>query len=195
MLRSGSFTAVALVALLAPGAARAICPTGFVELASASRSLGCIQQTEHGNGVPFPNYFQAAEICFDQYGGRLPTLQELVIAGENVTLGDQNQDEAEWVAGLVDPALDTGAGYTFFDGPSVRGPFSLDQVVRGERALLHPAAASVEGVGRSRRLVAGRARGRPLARGAPTVARASEPVDGPEERAAHAQLERAAVQL
>ena len=73
MLRFGSSAVLALLlAMLAPNVAHAICPAGFLEVGSGASPLGCIQQTEHANGTLFPNYFTATEICFDQYGGRLP---------------------------------------------------------------------------------------------------------------------------
>jgi len=144
MLRFGSSAVLALLlAMLAPNVAHAICPAGFLEVGSGASPLGCIQQTEHANGTLFPNYFTATEICFDQYGGRLPTFQELLIASENVALVDPNPDEAEWVADLIDPSTNSGAGFAFMDSPDPRGPFPLAQAGAANVRCWIPAQAVV----------------------------------------------------
>jgi hypothetical protein len=52
------------------------CPSGFTSVESQGRQLGCIQNTQQA-----PATCQAAILnCFDDYGGKLPTYNEIYIA-------------------------------------------------------------------------------------------------------------------
>ena len=67
------------------------CPTGFTRT-----GLGCIQTAEEGSDT----IVNAIEDCYDTYGGRLPTSQELTTAINNLALTDET-DDSEWVDELT----------------------------------------------------------------------------------------------
>jgi hypothetical protein len=75
------------------------CPAGFTRMASQGRTLGCIHTNVEGTA----NCIDAALACFDTYGGRLPTLQERILAFHryNITVpaeeytGDWFKDSAQ----------------------------------------------------------------------------------------------------
>lgn len=63
-----------------------VCPSGFTRF-----GLGCIQTAEEGSAA----WDTASEDCFDTYGGRLPTPDELMLAVNNLTLTNET-DDTEW---------------------------------------------------------------------------------------------------
>jgi len=71
-----------------------ICPSGFTSVEKRGRQLGCIQNDEQGS----KRWENAADDCFDTFGGRLPTNIEWFIAMKNNNLGDDETDDWEWAA-------------------------------------------------------------------------------------------------
>lgn len=70
------------------------CPTGFTSVESNGRQLGCIQNDEEGSA----NCMNAMYDCWNTYGGRLPSVNELYISFEDYALIDENDDN-EWADG------------------------------------------------------------------------------------------------
>lgn len=73
---------------------RITCPSAFQEVQRLGRALGCIQTAEEGTGT----WANAADDCYDTYGGRLPTMAESCLALSNLTVDDET-DDVEWVDG------------------------------------------------------------------------------------------------
>jgi hypothetical protein len=69
------------------------CPSGFTNVKSAGRQLGCMETSEEGED-PF---FRAAKKCFDKYGGRLPS-------------------HTEWYVSMASYSLSEGSGRNWIDG-------------------------------------------------------------------------------
>jgi len=72
------------------------CPEGFTSIESQGRQLGCMQTAEGGTG----NWLDAANDCFNCYGGRLPTFQEWYISMSNYSLTD-DPTTVEWHEDLI----------------------------------------------------------------------------------------------
>jgi len=78
------------------------CISGFTDM-----RIGCIQTAEEGSGTPNA----ASDDCYDTYGGRLPTGEELFLGAKNNALtsetddkeltGDQWEDEGETGSSVV----------------------------------------------------------------------------------------------
>lgn len=52
------------------------CPSGFVKIENAGETLGCMQINQGAS----MDWWVATRYCYEQYGGRLPTLSEWYIA-------------------------------------------------------------------------------------------------------------------
>ena len=94
-----------------------VCPAGFVEVTNGSVALGCMAEEEAQlSGPPsvsFVTWRQAADACFDLYGGRLPSQDEIYVAFENVTLTELDINDFEFVGSVNDdyrPFDDTFTG-------------------------------------------------------------------------------------
>lgn len=70
------------------------CPGGFTAVEKHGNTLGCIQNNEQGTN----DCFDAIEDCWNTYGGRLPSFNELYIAQYEYALGGEGDGE-EWVDG------------------------------------------------------------------------------------------------
>ncbi len=74
-----------------------VCPSGFTSIDDSSayaRQLGCIQTAEANSGTAI-TWWNAQEYCFDNYGGRLPSVGEWYLAASNFGLTDET-DDYEW---------------------------------------------------------------------------------------------------
>ncbi|MCA9503136.1 MAG: hypothetical protein H6748_08515 [Spirochaetaceae bacterium] len=82
-----------ILALAATEQAAAICPTGFLDVLSGSRSLGCIQEDverDAGTGSAVQrSWFDSADYCFDTYGGRHPSAEEYTLGALNTPILSQ----------------------------------------------------------------------------------------------------------
>ncbi len=68
------------------------CPPGFLQLGF----LGCIQEDQEGSSVDDVNWITAGESCLQNYGGRLPTPQEHLLAERNLSLLTDELGQEEW---------------------------------------------------------------------------------------------------
>ncbi|MBW2389224.1 MAG: hypothetical protein JRG89_12405 [Deltaproteobacteria bacterium] len=88
---------VAMVALLLPGMAQALnCPSGFIDI-----ETGCYQEEQMPlpfGGTAVANWTEAVEICYDDSGGRLPTVQQHHIAYARFAPVQQPDPTWEWSA-------------------------------------------------------------------------------------------------
>ena len=96
------------------GDRRQTCPSNFTLLSANSNTLGCIQDDEDGNNT----WEGAAQACFSTYGGRLASVNELILAFNNLILSNEDSND-EWTADYV------GKGASF------------DQFASAEDATIH----------------------------------------------------------
>lgn len=87
------------------------CPAGFTQIAAQGRSLGCMQTNEAAATVASWN--TAANNCFADYGGRLPSGQEWYVAMNNYALTNETGNW-EW----LDDYATVGSPY---DGHALAG--------------------------------------------------------------------------
>lgn len=100
---------------------RVTCPSGFFEVHSQGRALGCMQTSEEGSDT----FANANEDCFDTYGGKLPSPAEWGAACSNfaATMVDEGDDN-EWldsVDGGQFGSIVQGATSCYASGTSSQG--------------------------------------------------------------------------
>ena len=68
-----------------------VCPAGFTNVKAGNNQLGCMQTAEQGTAT----WDDAANACFTNYGGRLPTTDEWYVTMANYALTGETDDN-EW---------------------------------------------------------------------------------------------------
>lgn len=110
---------LALSSIAAPAAA--MCPTGFLEVSSLGVSYGCIQEVEE---APVgTQWIDAVLLCSNEHNGRLPTVQEWLIARDVAPLVDTTLS-LEWHGDLTSQngamaARVNSSGQTIFDAREI----------------------------------------------------------------------------